>query len=60
LIRAAVPRSKEGSRSTNVAISRNNSRCSALSASTKKRTDLDVRRLPAGREIGFVPDKYLS
>jgi len=32
----------------------------ALSASTKKRTDFDMRRLPAGREIRFVPDKYLS
>jgi hypothetical protein len=32
----------------------------AVSASTKKRTDFDVRRLPPGRDIGFVPDKYLS
>jgi hypothetical protein len=31
----------------------------ALCTSAKKITDFDVRRLAVGRNIGFVPDKYL-
>ena len=32
----------------------------ALSASTEKRTEFNMSCLPPGREIRFVPDKYLS